>query len=93
MRPEEVEVAPARLEEIAGGDPAENARLLRRVLNGQPGPALEIVALNAGAAILVGGGAGDLRSGIAKAREAIDSGAAARVLDRLVALSEELAPA
>jgi len=51
------------------------------------------VALNAGAAILVGGGAGDLRSGIAKAREAIDSGAAARVLDRLVALSEELAPA
>jgi len=93
VRPEEVDVAPARLEEIAGGDPAENARLLRRVLNGQPGPALEIVALNAGAAILVGGGAGDLRSGIAKAREVIDSGAAARVLDRLVALSEELAPA
>jgi anthranilate phosphoribosyltransferase len=50
------------------------------------------VALNAGAAILVGGRAEDLAGGVASAREAISSGAARDVLDRLVALAAELAP-
>jgi anthranilate phosphoribosyltransferase len=93
VRPEEVGVASAPLGAIAGGEPDANADLVRRVLRGDDGPALEVVALNAGAAIVVGGVADDLAAGVAKAREAIDSGAAARVLDRLVALSEELAPA
>jgi anthranilate phosphoribosyltransferase len=50
-----------------------------------------VVVLNAGAAILVGGGAVDLPGGIDRAREAIDSGAAARVLARLVEASGDLA--
>jgi anthranilate phosphoribosyltransferase len=93
VRPEEVGTEPAALDSIAGGEPEENAKLIRSVLDGEPGPALEVVALNAGAAILVGGGASDVEAGVARAREAIASGAARNVLDRLVALSGELAPA
>jgi anthranilate phosphoribosyltransferase len=93
VTPEEVGVEPATLRAIAGGEPEENAATVRHVLDGEEGPALEVVALNAGAAIFVGGGASDLRAGVAKAREAIASGDAAGVLDRLIALSGELAPA
>jgi anthranilate phosphoribosyltransferase len=89
--PEEVGVAPAPLEAIAGGEPSENADIVRGVLDGSAGPPLEVVALNAGAAILVGGGAGDLAAGVERAREAISSGAGRRVLDSLVELSGRLA--
>ena len=91
--PRDVGVEPAMLEAIAGGEPQENAAIVRAVLDGEPGPALEVVALNAGAAILVGGAADDLSAGVFRAREAIASGAARDVLDRLVALSQELSPA
>jgi anthranilate phosphoribosyltransferase len=47
--------------------------------------------LNAGAAIVVGGAAADLEAGVARARDAIDTGAARDVLSRLVDLSGELA--
>jgi anthranilate phosphoribosyltransferase len=89
--PDAVGVEPAPLEAIAGGEPADNAELVRGVLDGAAGPALEVVALNAGAAILVGGGADDLEAGVERAREAISSGAARDVLDRLVELSGRLA--
>jgi anthranilate phosphoribosyltransferase len=65
---------------------------VRAVLAAKPGPALEVVALNAGGAILVGGGAEDVAGGVVRAREAIASGAAMKVLEQLVALSTELAP-
>ncbi len=91
VEPDDVGAAPAPLEAIAGGDPSENAKVVRGVLDGIAGPALEVVALNAGAAILVGGGADDLAAGVERAREAISSGAARRVLDRLVELSGRLA--
>jgi anthranilate phosphoribosyltransferase len=54
------------------------------IFEGATGPAQDVVVLNAGAAILVGGVAADLDDGIARAREAIDSGAARDVLARLV---------
>jgi anthranilate phosphoribosyltransferase len=91
--PDEAGVEPAPLESIAGREPAENAELVRAVLDGSPGPALEVVALNAGAAILVGGRADELAAGVERARETIASGAARRVLDRLIELSAELAEA
>ncbi len=91
VSPGDVGVAAAALEDVAGGERAENAATVRRVLDGQAGPALEVVALNAGAAIMVGGGADDLGAGVERAREAIESGAARSVLDRLVELSGELA--
>jgi anthranilate phosphoribosyltransferase len=52
-----------------------------------------LVLLNAGAALYVGGSADSIASGVQKAREAIDSGAAAALLDRYVGKTKELAPA
>lgn len=80
----ELGLAEAPLEAIAGGEPAANAAVARAVLAGEPGPALEIALLNAGAAIYAGGGSDDLAGGVDAAREAIRSGAAERVLDALV---------
>ncbi|HYX78311.1 MAG TPA: anthranilate phosphoribosyltransferase, partial [Solirubrobacterales bacterium] len=81
------------LDQIAGGTPEENAAAVSRVLDGEDGAARDVVALNAGAAILVGGKADHLASGIDQARDAIDSGTARQVLSRLVDLTSELADA
>jgi anthranilate phosphoribosyltransferase len=75
-----------------GGTPEDNAATVRAVLAGEPGSARDIALLNAGAAIYAGGRAGSLREGVDAARAAVDDGAAARTLDRYVALSRELAP-
>jgi anthranilate phosphoribosyltransferase len=89
----ELGLGTAPLEAISGGEPAENAAVVRSVLEGEAGPARDVSILNAGAAIFVGGGAPNLEEGIAKAAEAIDSGAARDVLGRLVARSRELSAA
>jgi anthranilate phosphoribosyltransferase len=89
VAPEEYGVERAGIEAIAGGSPEENAAVVRRVLEGEEGPARDVVLLNAAAAILVGG-APDLATGMDRARESIDSGAARRVLARLIELSGEL---
>ena len=91
ITPEDLGIRRAELSAIAGGEPAENASIVRSVLAGDPGPARDVVVLNAGAAILAGGGAHDLAAGVERAREAIDSGAALGVLERLVRLTRELA--
>ena len=77
-------------DEITGGTPDENAATVTRILAGEDGPPRDVVLLNAGAAIVVGGAAADLPAGIERARESIDSGAARDVLDRLVAMTGEL---
>jgi anthranilate phosphoribosyltransferase len=84
---------PAPLDAIPGGEPAENAAVVRSVLEGEQSSARDVSVLNAGAAIYVAGAAGELQEGVAKAREAIDSGAARDVLGRLVARSKELSGA
>jgi anthranilate phosphoribosyltransferase len=89
----ELGLEPAPLEAIPGGEPAENAAVVRAVLEGEAGPARDVSILNAGAAIFVAGGAASLEEGVAKASEAIDSGAAQDVLGRLVARSRELSGA
>jgi len=78
-------IAPADLESVAGGTPEENAAISRAVLGGEQGPQRDLVVLNAGAALYVGGLAADVEQGVAKAAEAIDSAAAAQVLERLIA--------
>ncbi|MDQ2629435.1 MAG: anthranilate phosphoribosyltransferase [Actinomycetota bacterium] len=85
VEPGQFGLAPAELGSVAGGTPEENADVTRRVLAGEPGPHRDLVLLNAAAAIYVGGLASDLEQGVAKAAEAIDSGAAANVLERLIA--------
>jgi anthranilate phosphoribosyltransferase len=76
--------ATAELEEVAGGSPEENAAAARAVLGGESGPRRDLVLLNAGGAIYVGGKADTLAEGVEKAGAAIDSGAAAELLERLV---------
>jgi len=83
VEPADVELEPGELADIAGGDPVDNAVVIRSVLAGERGPAREISLLNAGAAIYVGGGARGLSEGVAAARHAVDSGAAATILDSL----------
>jgi anthranilate phosphoribosyltransferase len=83
LEPERFGIRRARLEELAGGGPEENAALMHRVLGGEPGALADITALNAGAALYVGGVAADLESGVERARELLASGAAARKLAEL----------
>jgi anthranilate phosphoribosyltransferase len=75
----------------AGGDPAHNAQITRAILGGEFGAHRDLAVLNAGAAIYAAGRAGDLREGVRLARQAVDSGAARLTLERLVALTQELA--
>jgi anthranilate phosphoribosyltransferase len=85
VEPGQYGLAPLELAQIAGGTPAENAAATRAVLAGDPGPHRDIVLLNAAAAIYVGGLAADLEDGVGKAAAAVDSGAAADLLDKLIA--------
>jgi anthranilate phosphoribosyltransferase len=79
---------------LSGGDAPANARIIERVLAGQPGPPRDIVLLNAGAALMVAGMMATVQAGITRAAAAIDSGAARETLDRLKAVSaQEGAPA
>jgi anthranilate phosphoribosyltransferase len=75
---------------LEGGLPEENAGHVRAVLAGRPGARRDAAILNAAAALWVAGAADSLEKGAALAREALDSGAAARVLERYVALSQEI---
>jgi anthranilate phosphoribosyltransferase len=83
--PEDAGLPRATLDDLKGGEPAHNAALMRGLLAGEPGKLRDIVLLNAAAALIVADRAGDLREGVAIAADALDSGKAARVLERLVA--------
>lgn len=79
----ELGLAAAPVSALIGGTPAENAAMIQSILNGSSGPGRDVVLLNAAAAFLAAGRATELRGGIAMAADAIDSGAAARLLERL----------
>jgi anthranilate phosphoribosyltransferase len=74
-------------DDLRGGDPASNAAALRAVFAGEQGGHRSAVVLNAAGGIAAAGHAENLREGIVRAREAIDSGAAAARLDELVEFS------
>ncbi len=92
VEPEDVGLERAVYEDVAGGPPDANARTTRRILAGERGPARDLAALNAGAAIYAAGRADGLERGVRAAEAAIDDGAAAAALDRLVELTSKLAP-
>ena len=75
--------APMATSELRGGDAAENAAIIERVLSGEPGPHRDVVLLNAGAALLVGGRVPTVRRGAAIAASTIDSGRARALLSKL----------
>ncbi len=77
-------IAPASRSDLRGGDVKENGRIIREILAGDRGAGRDIVLMNAGAAIYVGGQAQDLHDGIARAATSIDSGSAVARLDALV---------
>jgi anthranilate phosphoribosyltransferase len=79
-----------RAETIRVQNAEESRTMILGVLNGDPGPARDIVLLNAGAAVYVAGLAPSLHDGIAKAAQVIDDGAAGGKLEQLIALSARL---
>jgi anthranilate phosphoribosyltransferase len=85
--PAELGVEGCSPEELRGGSPVENAQAIRDVFGGARGAAREAILLNAAGAIAAAGHAEDLHEGLSLARTAVDSGAAAERLDRLVAFS------
>ena len=84
VHPTDMGLPKARPAELSGGDAAANADIMRDVLAGGPGPARDVVLLNAAAALLVAGRVSRLADGLAAAAGAIDSGAARRTLVALV---------
>jgi anthranilate phosphoribosyltransferase len=91
VEPGDFGFSPVELEQVTGGTPEENAAAARAVLAGETGPRRDLVLLNAGAAIYVGGAAESLGAGAEKAAETVDSGAAAALLANLVTATGSLA--
>jgi anthranilate phosphoribosyltransferase len=89
VRPEDAGLERATLAQLKGGDAQVNAAAIREVLGGEPEPFRDIVLLNAAAALIVGGKAASLTEGVERAGRAIDTGAAAQALDKLVAITNE----
>jgi len=88
IHPSELGMATASLAEIKGGKTAaEAATQLRSVLSGKPGPCLDMVLLNSGAALMAAGRTADLAAGVALAREMVVSGAALNKVEALVTFS------
>jgi anthranilate phosphoribosyltransferase len=84
VTPEEFGLQRATLEDISGGDAARNASLIHDVLAGKKSARRDVVLLNAAAALVAAGRVDHLRDGVPLAMKAIDSGAAARTLERLI---------
>ncbi|MEQ9813860.1 MAG: anthranilate phosphoribosyltransferase [Azospirillaceae bacterium] len=92
IAPEDVGIARARPVDLKGSDAETNAAALRGVLAGEAGAYRDIVLMNAGAAFVVAGKAGDLAEGVEQARRSIDAGRAMAALDRLVVISQSPPP-
>jgi anthranilate phosphoribosyltransferase len=88
ISPAQFGLAPADADAIRVADATEAKAMLLAVLANTPGPARDIVLLNAGATLYVAGLADSMAAGIAEARRAIESGAAAEKLHALVAFSQ-----
>ena len=91
LTPEQFGMARAPLASLAVESAAQSLEVICRVFAGEAGPAADIVALNAGAAIYAAGLADDLEVGVARARQAIASGGAAHKLEALVEFTQSLA--
>lgn len=87
IAPEEVGLKPCRLEDLRGGNAEQSAAIVRGVLQGDKGPARDVVLLNSGAALYVSGSAASVKDGMALAASSIDSGKARQKLEQLVQLT------
>jgi anthranilate phosphoribosyltransferase len=87
VEPEQFGLKCCRIEDLHGGNPQESAAIVRGVLQGDQGPARDVVLFNGGAALYVGGSALTIQDGMRLAAESIDSGKAREKLSRLVELT------
>ena len=87
VSPAECGLPEAAPDAVGGGTPDQNAATTRAILAGEQGPHRDLALLNAGAAIYAGGRADSIAAGVGVAREAVDSGAAARTLETYLELS------
>jgi anthranilate phosphoribosyltransferase len=83
VRPRELGFEPGEAAELTVTDAAHATGILRRTLAGAKGPAQDVLALNAAAAIYVGGRAASLKEGVAIAREVLATGRALEVVERM----------
>jgi anthranilate phosphoribosyltransferase len=90
IRPEDFGMKVSAIETIQVQDSEQSKALLQSVLDNQPGPALDIVLLNAGAAIYVSGVADTLKQGVIRARAAVESGAAKEKLRQLIEITHQV---
>ena len=91
LDPRELGFEPAPLSALRGGDVSDNAARVCAILEGEPGPARDVVVLNAAAAIVAAGAASDFPEAVERARESIDSGRAKACLTSLIAVSNRMA--
>ena len=87
--PEDVGLKRAKVEDIAGGNAADNARIIREVLSGETGARRDVVVLSAALALMAACKAKDIPQGMEMARSAIDSREALRRLEGVVRLTNE----
>ncbi|MCR5847222.1 MAG: anthranilate phosphoribosyltransferase [Lachnospiraceae bacterium] len=87
ITPEDFGLKRCTKEELKGGSPEENAEITRRILNGEKGAKRDAVLLNAGASLYIGGKADSFEDGIKLAAEIIDSGKAAKTLEKIIEVS------
>ncbi len=92
VHPADFGLPKATAADLRGGAAKQNADIARRLLSGEPGAPRDIVLLNAGASLFIAGVASSVADGITRSAEAIDSGAAADRLARLVAVSNDTQP-
>ena len=91
VEPEDMGFARVQPDALRGGSPKENVAVTRRILDGEGGPCTDTVLLNSGLALLAADRIKDLPDGIALARESIQSGNAAKVLEKLIETTQSLA--
>jgi anthranilate phosphoribosyltransferase len=87
VHPSDFGLAKAERNDLLGGNAVANAAIVQEVLAGRTGPRRDVVLLNAGASLFVGGRATSVREGIERAAHAIDSGAARSTLDAMISAS------
>jgi len=89
IKPEEFGMTRCKLFELQGGEPDDNARIIREILKGDKGPKRDVVVLNAAAAIAASARAKEIKEGIKLAEEAIDSGKALEKLEKMIEITSK----
>ena len=87
VTPEEFGISRSSLSALTGGEPAENAKALSKLLDGEASAYRDIVCLNAGTALVISGKANDIVEGLDLASDSIDSSKAKSILTKLAEFS------